>query len=772
MKHNTSFSPITDETIKSPADFTEKFINQTNRSVFLTGKAGTGKTTLLKKIISSTYKNTVVIAPTGIAALNAGGVTIHSFFQLPFNSFIPTDSPPPFFSEHTQLQTRESLKKHLRMNSTRLSIIRNLELLIIDEVSMLRADILDAIDFALRHIRKSNFPFGGVQVLFIGDLLQLPPIVKNEEWSVLKEYYQGIFFFHAHVLKAAHPLYIELDKIYRQSDDQFIGILNNLRKNTVTPQDIEVLNKYVKPNFDASKHEGYITLTTHNKNADHINEHTLKELKGKSHFYSAEINEEFPKYLYPLNETLELKIGAQVMFVKNDISGEQLFFNGKIGKVHSLSSHEIEVQFPEENKLITVEKYEWENVRYTMDESSGEVKEEVIGTFVHYPIKLAWAITVHKSQGLTFDKAVLDLSKVFAPGQAYVALSRLRSLKGLVLTSPIRTNGLSSPKDVIQYAASKATTQQLSHALSLETIHYLQHKLLQSFNWEMMASAWLRLESQHRMSGAKSEWKKNLPWVEEHTHNIMETLEDARKFRNQVVKICHPDRFDLDHVANRFHSAYTYFIKALEPVLRAIIKQLLLLGIKSNTKNYLEELAEVDELLTEVILRLKRTKKLVETLHNGEEINKSKIWTTEIQHYKIAKIAIIKNEIRQEYPDLALKDHQKIIHVKTKKKSATNSSPKVPSHFKTKELFESNKSIAEIAEIRKLNASTIAQHLAKLVQLEEMDIHDVLEQDTLAQLDGLFKQQEKLVSLSEMKKIAGDDFDYDLLKIYRQSLLL
>jgi uncharacterized protein YpbB len=287
-----------------------------------------------------------------------------------------------------------------------------------------------------------------------------------------------------------------------------------------------------------------------------------------------------------------------------------------------------------------------------------------------------------------------------------------------------------------------------------------------------MASAWLRLESQHRMSGAKSEWKKNLPWVEEHTHKVMETLEDARKFRNQVVKICQPEAFDIDHLSNRFHSAYTYFIRILEPVLRATIKQLLLLGMKSNTKSYLEELAEVDELLTEVILRLKRTKMLVETLHNGEEIDKSKIWTNEIQNYKIAKIAIIKNEIRQEFPDLAFKDHEKIIHIKTKKKSTSGKTTKTPSHLKTKELFESNKSISEIAEIRKLTKSTVAQHIAKLVQMEELDIQDVFESKALEKLNGLFKIKDHLASLSEMKTIVGDEFDYDQLKIYRQSLLL
>ena len=771
METKFTFSPSSEKEISNPADFTEKFINQTNRCVFLTGKAGTGKTTLLKKIISSTYKNTVIVAPTGIAALNAGGVTIHSFFQFPFGSFLPTSTTPPFVSEQTKIHTHESLKKHLRMNGTRLSIIRNLELLIIDEVSMLRADLLDAIDFALRHVRKNNSPFGGVQVLFIGDLLQLPPIVKNDEWSVLKDHYQGIFFFHAQVIQQTRPLYIELSKIYRQSDETFIKILNNLRANKIKQEDIAVLNNYVQPNFDATKEEGYITLTTHNRNADQINEQTLKSIKTKSHYYAAEIKDDFPKHLYPLQEQLELKIGAQVMFIKNDISGEQLFFNGKIGKIHSLSTHEIEVRFPEENKIISVEKYEWENMRYTIDEASGEIKEDVIGTFVHYPIKLAWAITVHKSQGLTFDKAVLNISNVFAPGQAYVALSRLRSLEGLVLTSPIRNNGLQSPSDVINYAQTKASSEQLKNELSTETLHYLQQRLMQSFNWENMASKWLQFESQHRASGAKSEWKKHLPWVEEQTHAIMETLEPARKFRNQIAKICQSQSFDIEHLNDRLQSAYTYFIGILEPVFRATIKQLILLSQKKGTKSYIEDLADIDEILTEVILELKRNKKLIELLSNGQEVTKEAIWTTEIKNYKIAKVAIIRNEIRQENPELHLRDDEQIIQVKSKKKTKSKKD-KIPTHIKTKELLDQQKSIAEIAEIRKLSEGTIAQHFAKLIEQEKIDITDVMEKEKLIRLKTLIHPDKAHLTLTDMKELTNDEYDFNELKMYKASLLL
>ncbi len=424
------------------AEFVERFINQTNRSIFLTGKAGTGKTTLLKKIVSSTYKQTVIVAPTGIAALNAGGVTIHSFFQLPFGGFIPDFKVEAQFSDHVKLETKSTLMRHFKMNASRRAVLRNLELLIIDEVSMLRADVLDSIDWTLRNVRKINKPFGGVQVLYIGDLLQLPPVIKPQEWSFLRDYYQGIYFFNAHVVHESPPLYIELEKVYRQKDQLFLDILNNLRNNKVTAEDVAHLNNYVQPNFDATKQEDYITLTTHNRDADRINQEALDRLKTNELKYHAEVTGTFPDHLFPIEEELKLKIGAQVMFIKNDISSDKVFYNGKMGKVVALEEDEIKVNFPAEKKTITVDKYEWNNIQYSIDPSTGEVEEKVLGTFVHYPLKLAWAITVHKSQGLTFDKAVLDVSKVFVPGQAYVALSRLRSLEGVVLLRPIRMGSI------------------------------------------------------------------------------------------------------------------------------------------------------------------------------------------------------------------------------------------------------------------------------------------------------------------------------------------
>ena len=343
------------EQVSAAATYTLRFINQTNKSIFLTGKAGTGKTTLLKEIIATTHKNTVVVAPTGIAALNANGVTIHSMFQLPFAAFIPDNKKLPHFSDTVKFENRDSLGRHFKMNNVKRSVIRNMELLVIDEVSMLRADVLDAMDFMMRRVRRNERPFGGVQVLFIGDLLQLPPVVKNEEWEMLKNYYRGMFFFHSHVIQQFPPLYIELDKIFRQTDAEFIDVLNNLRHNKITSEDVQLLNQFVQPDFDLKKNKGFIILTTHNSKADTINAQSLKDLEGKQFTYLPEITGDFPEKIYPLEEQLQLKVGAQVMFIKNDLNFEKQFFNGKMGVISSLNEKEIFVHFPEENKTIEVD---------------------------------------------------------------------------------------------------------------------------------------------------------------------------------------------------------------------------------------------------------------------------------------------------------------------------------------------------------------------------------------------------------------------------------
>ena len=466
-----------------------QIINQTQRHVFLTGKAGTGKTTFLKKIIQETHKKALIVAPTGIAALNAGGSTIHSQFQLPPATFIPSK----FFPENTpniRLENRETILVHIKMNTSKRTVLEELELLIIDEVSMLRADMLDAIDFVLQVIRKNKQSFGGVQVLFIGDLLQLPPIVKREEQSLMAGYYKSMFFFDALVLKSNPPIYVELEKIHRQTDANFIEILNHLRNNTIESKHLEVLNKYYIKNFRSTEANPFITLTPHNKTASEINQTALKSIAGKELKYYAEIKDNFQESMHPCDSVLTLKEGAQVMFLKNDLSPEKQYFNGKIGIIKTLEKNKIIIFCPDTKTSIVIEKNLWENVQYTINKSTKEIEKEVLGTFLQYPIKLAWAITIHKSQGLTFDKAIVDIGNVFMPGQAYVALSRLRSLEGLVLANKIEQKPIPINKEVLNFGKQKVDNETLIDIISDATVHYLSNFLQNCFNFEPLYELW------------------------------------------------------------------------------------------------------------------------------------------------------------------------------------------------------------------------------------------------------------------------------------------
>jgi uncharacterized protein YpbB len=758
------------EQLNDPATFTERFINQTNQSVFLTGKAGTGKTTLLKKIIASTHKNAIIVAPTGIAALNAGGVTIHSFFQLPFAGFIPEFGVTPEFSSVVKLETKDTLMRHFGMNKQRQAMIRNLELLIIDEVSMLRADLLDAIDWTLRNVRKIQTPFGGVQILYIGDLMQLPPVVKQEEWTVLRKYYAGMFFFNARVIQEQMPLYIELSTIYRQKDEQFIELLNNLRENKTTKSDVEILNRYVNPDFDALKENGYITLTTHNFKADKINSKALSEINSTSYVYSAEIIGDFPQHLYPVDQELELKVGAQVMFIKNDPSFEKSFFNGKMGRIEELNKEEITVVFPDENRKIRVEKYEWENIRYVSDEKTGEIKEEVVGTFVHYPLRLAWAITIHKSQGLTFEKAVLDVSAVFAPGQAYVALSRLKSLSGLVLQNPLKLNGLTNDQSVLAFATTKADEKKLTPHLEHATLKYLLEKLTESFDWYDLHSKWMVHEAGYKHVGSKSEKGKNKVWITHQTQAIQASIEPSKKFRNQLVSIFSHEKIDLTFAQERVRAAYDYFFKILDDVLTSNLKKILELSKSRKTKQYAEELEELDEILTTTILKLKKARILIEAFVSGKELSKEIVWNTEINNYKIGKIAALKQEARQSPTLLDEDETETYIPVRVVKKQITPKKEKKNTYELTLNLLQEGLTIEEIAQKRQLSLSTINGHFATLIKAEKIEIHDVLANDRILILQDLFFEYEGS-SLGSLKEKSGDKVTWDELKLYQASLM-
>lgn len=418
-------------------DMARRVVESTNTNLFLTGRAGTGKTTFLRKLRTDLPKRMVVLASTGIAAINAGGVTIHSFFQLPFAPYVPGAN----FSKE---------QRSFAMSKQKIKLIQSLDLLVIDEISMVRADLLDAVDNELKRIRHNSLPFGGVQLLLIGDLQQLAPVVKDEEWSMLSQYYETPYFFSSLALQKSMYVTVELEKVYRQSDEAFLAMLNEVREGKVSPQTLEALNKRYIPNFTPAKEDGYIQLVTHNYQAHQINSHEMEKLSGQPYVYEAVTRGKFPEMSYPTDAQLTLKEGAQVMFVKNDT--DKKYYNGMIGEVVSLAKdHFVVSPNDEPEKLIEVQPEVWENTRYALDDKTKEIKEVVEGTFMQFPIKLAWAITIHKSQGLTFEHVMIDAHASFAHGQTYVALSRCKTLEGIVLTSTISPSAIIADKHVDQF---------------------------------------------------------------------------------------------------------------------------------------------------------------------------------------------------------------------------------------------------------------------------------------------------------------------------------
>ncbi len=451
-----------------------EFIEHTNKSVFLTGKAGTGKTTFLRMLTEKSRKRMIVVAPTGVAAINAGGVTIHSFFQLPLSPFVPG----------AEVRERFDFSKEKRR------ILRSLDLLVIDEISMVRSDLLDAVDWVLRKYRDRHRPFGGVQLLMIGDLQQLTPVTTPEDEVILSKYYTTPYFFGSNALQQTDYVTIQLTHVFRQQDQRFINILNNVRENNATAEDLAELNARVNTSFRPKPDEGYIRLTTHNASADNYNQSELARIDSPAFDFTAVIEGQYPDSAYPTQETLTLKEGAQVMFIKNDSSPEHRFFNGKIGYVTNLSGSSVEVYCPGDDEAIEVEPAKWENARYELNDTTHEIEEKVLGTFTQFPLRLAWAITIHKSQGLTFDKAIIEASASFAPGQVYVALSRCRSLEGIVLASPIASHAIKGDPSVNSYISRQDEAARRSiEALPDMKEEYFRHLLVELFDFRSLLSS-------------------------------------------------------------------------------------------------------------------------------------------------------------------------------------------------------------------------------------------------------------------------------------------
>ena len=733
-------------------------VNQTNRNIFLTGKAGTGKTTLLHKIINTCYKNTVVVAPTGIAALNAGGVTIHSMFQLPFASFLPTLSNPPIVNEFLRFENRFSLRKHFQMHKNKQQVIRNMELLIVDEVSMLRADVLDAMDYMLQFIRKDKRPFGGVQVLFIGDLLQLPPVVKQEEWEVLKHYYKGMYFFQSEVITQNPLLYVELETIYRQTDKLFISILNHLRENQLTSEDIKQLEKYVQPDFPKKHLKDYITLTTHNAKADAMNQREMSKLSSPLFSYEADIVNDFPEYLYPIEKVIQLKEGARVMFIKNDISGEHLFFNGKMGTVVSLSEGEITVKL-DGGRVINVERYEWENVRYKLNETTKDIEEERLGSFTQYPLRLAWAITIHKSQGLTFEKAILDLASVFASGQAYVAFSRLRSLDGLVLLSSVSANGINNNGEVIGYAENKASEKEVQTACYTGKTEFLQENILNTFQWNTLLEEWVL----HRNSYSGEIGNKNLykDWASQQLVRVQELVTVSEKFIKQL-KTLFNNATDVQHIFERVAKGITYFTPLLEQLWYEVLLVEGKIANQKKVKQFFTELKELDNSLSETLKKLFRLEQMIQLAQSDQSFDKEKIHS--------AKLETLYSELTGKINNI-LKNEKLFIGEYPLSKDDKPKKEKRSTYDITLQLWKEGKTVAEIAKERTLSQATIYSHIAKCIEQDKIAITEVLPEETINELNTIFKENEELTTLKSLYEKTEERYSWDELRLFRAYLL-
>ena len=567
-----------------------QFIENTGTHLFLTGKAGTGKTTFLRRLKQESPKRMVVLTPTGIAAINAGGVTIHSFFQIPFAPYVPESS----FSTNATYR--------FRFGKEKINIIRSMDLLVIDEISMVRADLLDAVDEMLRRYRDHHKPFGGVQLLMIGDLQQLAPVVKEEEWQMLKKYYDTPYFFSSLALKQTEYCTIELKKVYRQNDGVFLDLLNRIRENHCDSQVLEALNRRCLPDFQPRKEEGYIRLVTHNYQAQRINNYELEQLPGRSYAFRATIDGKFPEYSYPTDEVLELKKGAQVMFVKNDSSGEHRYYNGMIGEVTAVSASSIEVRAKDSGEDFLLQEEEWANAKYVLDEESKEIVEDIEGTFRQFPLKLAWAITIHKSQGLTFERAIIDASSSFAHGQTYVALSRCKTLEGLVLSAPLSARAVISDREVDRFtetARRNEPDEQRFHSLQRAYFHELLTGLFDFQPLEQVLQHYVRLIDEHLY--------KLYP------NQLTAYKEEMERFREKVIKVA--QKFGMQYnrlidaaqnyatdktLQERIVAGAKYFKKEMEPQYLALIGDHVL---ATDNKELKKQLSKAKEELNTIFLQ-------------------------------------------------------------------------------------------------------------------------------------------------------------------------
>ncbi|MBR9847574.1 MAG: AAA family ATPase [Algicola sp.] len=797
------------------------FVNNTNRNVFLTGKAGTGKTTFLHKLRKKSFKRMIVVAPTGVAAINAKGTTIHSFFQLPFGPILPN-------------QVQESNNFNRKFSKKKIDVIKSLDLLVIDEISMVRADLLDGIDTVLRRFKHKKLVFGGVQLLMIGDLQQLSPVIKQNDWKLLKPFYKNAFFFSSNAFKQCHPITIELKKIYRQDDHKFIDILNEIRTNTLSKTSIDELNKLYHPDFTPEPNQGYISLTTHNNRAEQTNRLELEKLKYKSQTYNAIIEGEFPKHLYPNNEELVLKIGAQVMFIKNDSSNEKRFFNGKIGTIILLEKDEVVVKCPDDDFNIITTPEVWENISYTIDHKTKAISETIIGSYTQIPLRLAWSITIHKSQGLTFEKAIIDAQGAFAHGQTYVALSRCKSLDGLVLKSKIDSSQIISDSTVNEFNRQTEENQPDESVLKLSEIEFQLALILETFDYYQF------IYPLHRVIDVYDNNKKGIKG------NIDPTLHEMKQAVTKLLKVCHNFKIQLSEMSNeniepqnntaiqkRFLKALDYFKSETHKTLKGPYNTLVfttdnkkidsdiqihldrideLLAVKDAYFEGLKEGFDVTKFLElrakSVLLSKKQPKKnkrkpveaitsnselfellreLRDTIAQREGLIHYQIFTqkslyamcetlpttktelkeihgmgkTRVNNYGLEIIEVIKSYCQE----FNIQSSSKSRNLKTSKSKRKKSNTKMDSLV----LFQSGKSVDEIASERELTRNTIFGHLASFIPSGEIRSIDLMSKSHYSELKVLIPTK-TFDSLSDLKHQLDDKYSYEDLRFVLNEL--
>lgn len=684
----------------------------TNRSIFITGKAGTGKTTFLNEFVRKTHKKHIVVAPTGIAAINAGGVTIHSMFGLPLRTFLPTTER----IDSNIANNIADLMHHFRYRKEKLKLLREIEIIIIDEVSMLRADVLDMMDFSLRSVRRNQQKFGGVQMLFIGDLYQLPPVVRDE--YVLKQYYDSPFFFDSYALKELPLITLELTTVYRQKDEKFLDILNEIRDGAVSDIDFEALNERYIPDFEPTD-EPYVYLTSHNRMADEINLKKLAELPGKSHFFKAEITGNFNENQYPNDEVLELKEGTQIMFIRNDASGEQRYFNGKLAEVVEVDEKEIHVIIDGEDDIYKLKKETWDQKKYTLDEEKS-IQEEILGSFKQYPIRLAWAVTIHKSQGLTFDRLIIDAGKSFASGQVYVALSRCRTLEGIVLKSKITPEVIFADKRVAKFQDETHANDQVEEILNSEKYDYSIAKILNKLDCNWISAAVEMWYRSAKISKFLDRDKAQFLYtsIKPEAENFGKIYGKFEKIIQQKTQKFIKGEEEWSEIEEKSKGAVNFFFKNINGKIFAPLREFYAetKGVKG-LKQYNEDFRVVLDDLEDYLNDLKHIQLLETPLF--DEANDVIV---------TAKIA------------------------------------KIPSHILTFQLFEEGKTIPEIAKERGLVTETIIGHLAKFAEQGLLDIGRVFDKEKIKTFEKAFKNNTH-ETLNDWKRALPDDFGFGEIRL-------